>query len=147
MKFWRIFEHWSWISIDHLHRRRTANICVFHWYQLKRQRNASGKQDTFGRFGDRTEPSAPVMGIEIFARNHPIKYPKYTHYYLLMLKLTETNKPTNEWCAAKVAIKIQFLLTLCPFRDQPILHTGCTWADIIFAIPRVRKSQTTIRPS
>jgi len=26
-------------------------------------------------------------------------------------------------------------------------HTGCTWALIIFAIPLVRKSQITIRPS
>lgn len=37
--------------------------------------------------------------------------------------------------------------TLCPFRDQPMLHTGCTCADIIFAIPLVKKSQTTILPS
>ena len=36
---------------------------------------------------------------------------------------------------------------LWPFRDQHRLQTGCTWADIILAIPRVRKSQITIRPS
>jgi len=37
--------------------------------------------------------------------------------------------------------------TLWPFLVQLRLHTGCTWAEIIFAMPRVRKSQITMRPS
>lgn len=37
--------------------------------------------------------------------------------------------------------------SFCPFRDQLKLQIGCTWAEIIFAMPRVKKSQTTMRPS
>uniref|UniRef100_A0A8W7Q264 Uncharacterized protein n=1 Tax=Anopheles coluzzii TaxID=1518534 RepID=A0A8W7Q264_ANOCL len=37
--------------------------------------------------------------------------------------------------------------SLWPLRDQHKLHTGCTWAEMIFAMPRVRKSQMTTRPS
>lgn len=36
---------------------------------------------------------------------------------------------------------------LWPFRDQLILHTGCTCAEMILAMPLVRKSQITMRPS
>lgn len=36
---------------------------------------------------------------------------------------------------------------LWPFLDQLMLQTGCTWAEIILAMPLVRKSQITIRPS
>lgn len=36
---------------------------------------------------------------------------------------------------------------LWPLRDQLMLHTGWTWADIILAMPLVRKSQITMRPS
>ena len=36
---------------------------------------------------------------------------------------------------------------LKPFLDQLMLQTGWTWAEIIFAIPRVRKSHMTILPS
>lgn len=36
---------------------------------------------------------------------------------------------------------------LWPFLDQLILQTGCTWAVIILAIPLVKKSHITIRPS
>lgn len=37
--------------------------------------------------------------------------------------------------------------TLWPFLVQLRLQTGCTWAEIILAMPLVRKSQITMRPS
>ena len=47
----------------------------------------------------------------------------------------------------QAVLSVEAETILCPVRDQLILQTGCTCAEIIFAIPLVKKSQITIRPS
>lgn len=47
----------------------------------------------------------------------------------------------------RIQLTSQQIFTLCPFLDQLKLHTGCTCDDIIFAMPLVRISQMTMRPS
>lgn len=44
-------------------------------------------------------------------------------------------------------LSVDALTRVAPILDQDKLTTGCTWALIILQIPRVRKSQITIRPS
>jgi hypothetical protein len=44
-------------------------------------------------------------------------------------------------------LSVEAETSLEPFLDQERLHSGWTWAVMILAMPRVRKSQMTIRPS
>lgn len=47
----------------------------------------------------------------------------------------------------QTVLSVEAEAILWPFLDQLILQTGCTWAVIILAIPLVKKSHITIRPS
>lgn len=139
----------------HLHHCRTASIYAFHWYQLKQPHSASDRQGIVDRFADRIELLIRATEIEIFAHNRPSRCPICTHYCQSMRKLAEMKQNGGETTVSMAAYIVWIKTkrksgcksTLCPLRDHPMLHTGCTWADMIFAIPRVKKSQTTIRPS
>lgn len=129
-----------------------VNIYVSRQHQLKPLHISSDTPNIANHFVGRIVLLILAMENEIFAHIHRLECPKCIHCCRWMLteakKLTQkhyfdmhhTNQAIWHW-------KLIGIQTLWPFRDQLMLHTGWTWADMILAIPRVRKSQITMRPS